>query len=124
MALVLPVVVIVLMALLEFSRLVYAYGTVSEAARAAARYAIVHGARATTPVGPAANNATLATVAMNNAPALDIGQLTVTSSWGYGSNDANCPVTVTVTYNYLPLFGQLLSAPITLTGSTTMLITH
>jgi len=125
MAFVLPVVLLFLLGSMEVAQVMYAYGTVSEAARGGARYAIVHGASASSPVGPTANDATVETVTRSYAPALDPNRVTVTSSWGAGTNDATSPVTVTVTYN-CPLSGAKLIGlgSITVQGSTTMLITH
>ncbi len=122
---ILPVVLVFILGAIDFAQIMYAYGTVSEAARAGARYAIVHGSMATTPVGPAANNATVQTIVQNNALALNLSRLTVTSTWGSASNQADNPITVTAAYSCPLSVGGLIGlGPITVRGSTTMLITH
>jgi Flp pilus assembly protein TadG len=125
LAAILPFILVLLLGIIDFALIMYAYGTVSEAARVGARYAIVHGSRSASPVGPTANNATIDSVVRTNALALAAAQLTVNSSWNTGHNDANCPVTVTVTYNYHPFIGRLMGlGTIQLSGSTTMTITY
>jgi Flp pilus assembly protein TadG len=125
LAFVLPIFLVFLLGTIDFAQVMYAYGTVSEAARAGARYAMVHGSMASSAVGPTANDATVATVVKNNALALNTSKLTITSSWGEGSNDATCPVTVTASYQCPLSVGQLVGlSSITVTGTTTMLITH
>jgi Flp pilus assembly protein TadG len=120
MALVLPVVLVFLFGAIDLAQVMYAYGTVSEAARTGARYAIVHGSSASSPVGPSANDATVTSVVKSNAVALDTTRLTVTSTWGAGSNDAACPVTVTVSYDCPLVGGGLVGlGPVTVSGTTT-----
>lgn len=125
LAAILPFMLVLLLGIIDFALIMYAYGTVSEAARVGARYSIVHGSRAGSPVGPAANDATVDGVVRASALALASSQLTVTSSWTASKNDASCPVTVTVTYKYYPFIGRLMGlGTITISGSTTMTITH
>jgi Flp pilus assembly protein TadG len=125
MAFVLPVLLIFLVATMDLGLIVYAYGMVAEASRTGARYAIVHGKNSSSPVGPTANDTTVATVVKNNAVGLNTSQITVTSSWGTGSNVANSPVTVTVSYQVQLATGRLVGLnSLTVQSSTTMLITH
>lgn len=126
MALIVPIVLLLLLGIADMSQVIYAYGAVSEAARIGGRYAIVHGSQSTSPVGPAANDATLQSVVLANAPGLKSSQVSVTSSWPNGGNDAACPVTVTVSYSYSLIVGHLIgyTTPLSISGTTTMLITH
>ena len=125
LACILPVVLTMLLGTIDVARVMYAYGTVSEAARTGARYAMVHGARSGSPCGPAANNASVTTVVKNNALALDPTNLTVTSTWANGSNKATSPVTVTATYTCYLSIGQLVGlSSVTVRGSTTAEITY
>jgi Flp pilus assembly protein TadG len=125
MAFIVPVVLLLLLGTIDFAQVMYAYGTVSEAARAGARYAMVHGSMAASPVGPTANDSTVATIVKNNAPALNPAQLTVSSSWPWGSNRAGCQVCVSASYTCPLSVGKLIGMnSVTVTGSTTMLITH
>jgi Flp pilus assembly protein TadG len=124
-AIILPIVLTLVLGVIDFALVMYAYGTVSEAARVGARYAIVHGSAAASPVGPAANDATVASQVKAAAGGLDTSRLTVASSWGDAANDPNCPVTVTVTYSCPLTGGQLVGlSSVTVSGTTTMLITH
>jgi len=125
MALVLPAVLLFVLGVMDFALVIYAYGTVSEAARVGARYAIVHGSASTHAVGPTANDSTVQTQVQGAAVALNTANLTVTSSWPDGSNDANCHVTVTATYACPLSVGSLVGlSTVTVSGTSTMLITH
>ncbi len=86
------------------------YTTVANAARAGARYAIVHGATRTGtgvdgPSGPAQNPPEVLTVVRNFASAglLSTGSLIITVSYPGASNAPGQPVSVTVVYPYDPL---------------------
>jgi hypothetical protein len=86
---------------------------------------MVHGSMAASPVGPSANDSTVATVIKNNAAALNPSQLTISSAWPSGSNSAGSQVSVSVSYNCPLSIGRMIGlSSITVTGSTTMLITH
>jgi Flp pilus assembly protein TadG len=117
--------IIMLLGVVEMGRMVLVYTTVANAARAGARYAIVHGVNRTGtgvngPSGPGAGNATqVQTVVMNFASAglLNTSNLTITVDYPAG-NSAGSTVDVTVTYPYDPLvsyFNPMLSRTI---GST------
>jgi Flp pilus assembly protein TadG len=98
--------VIVLAGVVEMGRMVLVYTTIANAARAGARYAIVHGADQTaSPSGPG-NPCTcpdVKTVVKNFASAglVNISALTITVSYPNG-NTAGSPVSVTVAYTYDP----------------------
>jgi hypothetical protein len=110
---------------MDMAMLVYAYTTVAEAARGGARYAMVNGSMSGSPVGPTADNATVATIVQSYAPAFDTTRLTVHSTWPSGSNNATCPVTVSTTYTCPLIIGHLIGvSSVNVTGSSTMLITH
>ena len=91
--------------------MVLVYVTVANAARAAARYAIVHGssrasgAGTTNASGPANNPAQVVTVVKNFASpgVLSTGRLVITINYPNGSNAPGQPVNVTVVYPYDPL---------------------
>lgn len=101
-ALVAPMVLMVLIGLVDLCIAIFAYNTTAEAARAGARYAVVHGSRATTPVGPAPNNGSVEQVVRSYAPGMISGNLTIASDWIDGDNDPGSRVKVTVTYSYTP----------------------
>lgn len=125
MAFVIPVLLVLLIGIIDFAMVIYAYGTVSEAARCGARYAMVHGSVSSSPVGPTADNTTVRDVVRTNALALDTSRLTVTSSWANTRNDVGSNVTVTATYDCPIIIGQLIgTGGINVSGTTTMTITH
>jgi Flp pilus assembly protein TadG len=102
---------LIMLGVLETGRLVLVYTTIANAARAGARYAIVHGSsRATGTLitnasGPSANPAQILTVIKNfaSAGALTVTRLIITVSYPSSSNAPGQMVTVTVVYPYDPL---------------------
>ncbi|HTF63614.1 MAG TPA: TadE/TadG family type IV pilus assembly protein [Edaphobacter sp.] len=120
---------IVMLGVVEMGRMVLVYTTVANAARAGARYAIVHGGNrtgsgATGPSGPGSPTVCICpqvkTVVQNFASAglVTVSNLTVTVAYPNGVNTAGSPVNVTVTYPYDPLvtyFNSLLNVTL---GST------
>jgi Flp pilus assembly protein TadG len=125
LALILPVFLLFIFATLDFALIMWAYGTVSEASRVGARYAMVHGSMAASPVGPSANDSTVQTKVQDNALALNTANLTVTSSWPDGDNNPSHHVVVTATYNCHPILGSFIGVPnCTVSGTTKMMITH
>jgi Flp pilus assembly protein TadG len=101
--------IIVLLGVVEMCRMVLVYTTLANAARAGARYAIVHGANRTGsgvdgPSGPGSVTQ-VQTVVTNFAKAglLDTTKLTVTVAYPNSNNNAGSPVSVTTSYPYDPL---------------------
>ena len=104
---------IVLLSVVEMSRLVLVYTAVSNAARAAARYAIVHGSSRTGsgvdgPSGPGANPPQVVQVATNFAKAslINPARLAVTVTYT-GGNSVGSSVQVGVSYSYDPFIGLI-----------------
>jgi hypothetical protein len=102
--------VILLLSVVEISRMVLVSTTVANAARAGARYAIVHGGTRTGsgvdgPSGPAGNPAQVVTVVRNFASAglLSPSILVITVNYPGASNAPGQTVSVTVIYPYDPL---------------------
>jgi Flp pilus assembly protein TadG len=101
---------ILLLSIVEISRMALVYTTIANAARAGARYSIVHGGTRTGsgvdgPSGPAQNPAQVVTVIKNFASAglLTTGNLIVTVNYPGASNAPGQLVSVTVIYPYDPL---------------------
>ena len=101
---------VLLLSIVEISRLALVYTTVANAARAGARYSIVHGAMRTGsgvdgPSGPAQNPAQVLTVIKNFASAglLTPSNLIITVNYPGASNAPGQLVAVTVIYPYDPL---------------------
>jgi Flp pilus assembly protein TadG len=113
--------VILLTGVVEMGRMVLVYTTIANAARAGARYAIVHGGDRSGPGATGVNGASgpgnvtnVQTVVKNFASAglVNISALTITVSYPNGNNKAGSPVTVQVAYTYDPFvnyFGTLLN---------------
>jgi Flp pilus assembly protein TadG len=106
--------IIVLLSVVEMARMVLVYTTVTNAARAAARYAIVHGSSRTGtgssgPSGPGANPTEVVQVAKNFASTgmLDVTTLTVNVTYPAGTNSVGSTVQVAVSYTYNPFIGML-----------------
>ena len=101
---------VLLLSVVEISRMALVYTTVANAARAGARYSIVHGGTRTGggvdgPSGPAQNPGQVLTVIKNFASAglLTTSNLIITVDYPGASNAPGQPVSVTVIYPYDPL---------------------
>lgn len=112
-AFVLPVLLIILLAIFDFGRAIYAYNTVANSAREAARLAIVD-----------QNEAAIEQEARDSALALDPADITVAFATCSPPVKIGCPATVTVSYPWTsitPVIGSLVG-PIALESRTEMLI--
>jgi Flp pilus assembly protein TadG len=108
--------VMLLLGVVEMGRLILAYTTIAQAAKAGARYAIVHGnfrtgSGATGPSGPT-DYSQIQTVVQNFASAgsVQTSSLTTTvtypdASCPYPPNGPGCSVQVKVTYPFSPMLG-------------------
>jgi Flp pilus assembly protein TadG len=98
--------IMVLLSIVEMGRMVLVYTTMANAARAGARYAIVHGGDLSSGgSGPTADPAAVITVVNNFASAglLNTSNLVVHVTYPSGLNTAGYPVVVTTSYVYDPL---------------------
>lgn len=100
-ALALPIVAAFMFTMIESCLAYYSYCMISESAREATRYAIVHGATCTT----SSNASCTATAASINSyvtslgwPNLGTGTMTASTSFPNGTQNPGNPVQVTVTY--------------------------
>lgn len=116
--------IIMLLAVVEMGRMLLVYTTVANAARAGARYAIVHGGERTGsgssgPSGPGSVAQVQAVVQdFASAGLVNTSRLTITVSYPTGLNTAGSPVSVTVSYPYDPLVSYFNSALSVTMGST------
>jgi len=152
-ALVIPLFLALLFAILDFGRVVWANDALASAAREAARFAIVHGGSKTTacPVGPPANQ-TVVPPASSSCPypspskqaIVDVAHsysvaggapITVEVCYGAGcsgntdvappTNQRGTPVTVTVSSTVDLVTGQFLGrGSFNLSSKATMLVNH
>jgi Flp pilus assembly protein TadG len=106
---------LIMLGVLEMGRMVLVYGTVANAARAGARYAVVHGSSRATGTGaanasgPSSNPAQVLTVIRNFASAapLTTSKLIISVTYPGSSNAPGQLVTVSVIYPYDPLVTYL-----------------
>ncbi len=117
--------IFVLFGIVEMGRMVLVFTTVANAARAGARYAIVHGGERTGsgvngPSGTTCPCAQVETVVKNFASTglVDTSRLTINVTYPNGTNTAGSLVSVTVTYPYDPLVGYFNSMLSKTLGST------
>ena len=105
--------VMILLSIVEMGRMILVYTTVANAARAGARYAIVHGGDLSSGAsGPGSNPPAVVTVVDDFASAglLNTSNLQVNVTYPSGLNTAGSPVTVTTAYVYDPLVSYFDSA--------------
>jgi Flp pilus assembly protein TadG len=71
----------------SFGMIIYTYSFLSNAARDAVRYAIVHGSKSTSP----ATSDSIQTFVRSEAQGIDPGSITVTSCWNPQAPPNQCP---------------------------------
>lgn len=109
--------------IVDVGRAVWHYNALAQATREGTRYAIVHGANSTDPVGPGDAQAVTDQVEQF-ASGLDLSQLTVTPAWPDGNNQPGNHVEVTSSYDYEPVFGFFGVISIPMSSSSLMEITY
>jgi len=115
-ALVLPVFLLLLMAIFDFGRAIYAYNTVGNASRAATRVAIVN--QDTTAIEARAMEQTIGL----NPDEVTVDTSALLDSCATDPPKIGCVVTVTVEYDWTPItpiIGTVVG-PISLTATTSM----
>jgi hypothetical protein len=131
-ALVVPMFVLLLMAIMEGGRFVFYYEMLSSASREGARYAIVHGSNSLCPSGPMPGGATntcdptgnnVKQAAKDSAIGIaGTGELFVSDPAWPVSNGRGESVTVAVQYTYRPLLPAL--PQITISARSTLVINN
>lgn len=129
-ALILPVLLILLVGMFDLGRAVLLSETLNSAVREGTRYAIVHGALSSAPLGPATlttpPDADNAATALVRAHATGINStLTIVMSWPDGNAARGSEVTITATAPYTPILSQVFTGgglAVTLRSGSTMVI--
>jgi Flp pilus assembly protein TadG len=114
----------------SFGMIIYTYNFISNSARDAVRYAIVHGSKSTAP----ATADTLQTLVRNEAKDINASSITVTSCWNPQAPPNQCPgpsgnnapgkvVSVSVSYSYQPFY-PFSNVTLPLTSSAQMIIDY
>jgi Flp pilus assembly protein TadG len=106
-------------AIMEFGRLGFAYNSVSFAAHRAARYAAVHGSASANP----ASAANIQAQALNYMAALDSTKATVTTTWT-SDNNPGSTVQVAVTYGFYTILVPLSKSLLTVRTTASQVITQ
>jgi len=129
MMVVLPTVSLIF-GIFSFAMTVYTWSFLSNAARDAVRYAIVHGSKSSSP----ASADDIQTYVRNEAKGINPGSLTVTSCWNPQAPPNQCPgptgnntpgkvVSVNVAYSYHPFY-PFASVTLPLSSSAEMVISN
>lgn len=131
---VLLMVIVVVFGVIEVGRLMLAYNALADAARAGARYAMVHGSWSSTPSGYG-NSGSVSTQVTNITGMAGLSSVTVTVSYpnntgGTGAdpsgNQTGDSVTVTASYSYAPIItlSMFSALNVTLSSTTTGIICY
>lgn len=128
---------LIMFGILEFSRVLYIYHTVSNAARIGSRWAIVRGANSCG--GPIdhcnASAEDIQSYVQSVVPMVDSNAMTVTAQWsdtgdpstgcsGTGTNAAGHLVCVTVSYPFSFAIPFVSNTPLTLSSTSSMVISQ
>lgn len=128
-ALVAPIFLLMVFAIIDFGRYVYYVQILNNAAREGTRYAIVHGDLSLAPTGPpddpsgaavkdVVRNYLVGVIGIDDASVLDI-QPTWTPD-----NSRDNPVTVAVTYEFRSVIPIVPIPPLTVKGASTLVINN
>ncbi len=117
-AMVVPLALTILFAIVEFGLIIHGYNFATNSARDAVRYAIVHGATSLNP----ATATDIQNLVDGEANGIDTSNLSVTTTWT-PSNQPGSIVKVQVTYAFQPLY-PLSGVSLSLTGISQMIISQ
>jgi Flp pilus assembly protein TadG len=132
-ALVFMVFISLLLGIIDFSRALYTYHFLSNAARDATRWAAVNGATCTNDgsCAASASQTDIQTYVTNiTPPGVDPTKLTTSASWlgsaacPGGGNNPGCPVQVQLSYQFNFVVPFISTDPLTLSSSSEMTILH
>ena len=104
--------------IVSFAMTVYTYSFLSNAARDAGRYAIVHGSKSTSP----ATSDVIQTFVRSEAQGLKASAISVSTSWSPNNNPGST-VNVQVSYSYQPFY-PFNSVTLPLSSSAQMVISY
>ncbi len=117
LAIVVLLFLLLILGLMDVGRGVWAYNTLSHAAREGARYAIVHGSKSNNPATPETIENIVRRRASNR-------HLNVVTTWPDGNQDQGSDVNVTVQTNYQPLLSIIAIPSIQLSATSKMVISY
>jgi Flp pilus assembly protein TadG len=130
MALVLPLMLVLIVAIADVARAAWTNSTLATAAREGSRYAIVHGAESDDPSGPGSARFTApdrdtGVEAVVRAKAVGVRDVQVTVRWPDGNNGRGSRVVVEASVVFVPSMSDLLlngAFRLTLSSSSTLVI--
>ena len=105
--------------IIDFSRAIWNYNTLSYATRVGVRYAIIHGSAS----GSAATSDDISSVVQTRGVGLDSRNLTVTTTWT-PNNKPGSVVLVQATYQFTPLLPFMPAGPYSLQSAAQMVISQ
>lgn len=116
----------VIFAVIKMAEAVFDYITICEAAREAARYAIVHCPTSVCSTSPnPATTAQIQQVAINAAPSLGLTTTNVTVNWPADSNlPSQTDAQINISYPYTLSIPLMSPISLTLTGASQMLVSQ
>ena len=117
MMVVLPAISLVF-GIVSFAMTVYTYSFLSNAARDAVRYAIVHGSKSTSP----ATSDSIQTYVRNEAQGLKASAISVSTTWN-PNNSPGSTVNVQVSYSFHPFY-PFANVTLPLSSSSQMVISY
>lgn len=133
-AVVLPVVILVLFALLDLGLAALRYNSLAEATRLIARETIIHGSLAPSELGTwgpeefegtAADESAIVDAVKNHLPTMSSSQVSVRVTWPDNGNSPRDPVQVELSYLHKPLIPTLFAwGPLDLRSVATMNIVN
>lgn len=130
MALVLPLMLVLIVAIADVARAAWTNSTLATAAREGSRYAIVHGAESADPSGPGSSRYTApdrdtGVEAVVRAKAVGVRDVQVIARWPDGDNGRGSRVTVEASVVFTPSMSDFLlngAFKLTLSASSTLVI--
>lgn len=132
-AMVFPIFVVLLFAIIEGGRFIFYYQMLNNATREGARYAIVHGANSSCPSGPMtsppadcydAAGTNVADRVKSTSFTLLGSSLVVTPTWPNGNNSLESPVTVRSVFTYNTVVPLLPLPAFTIEAESTLVINN
>jgi len=133
-AIVLPILLFIIFAMLDLGLAAIRYNALAEVSRRIARAAVIHGSTAPdmvgnwgpdTYTGTAADDSEMVAAALNTTTAMPDDQVTIQISWPDGDNSPRDRVHVEVAYEHQPLLPALFPwGPFVLRSETTMRVVN
>lgn len=124
-ALVMAPLMFVVATFVDAARFVFYWNSLAEAARAGARYAIVHGQDSSSPETGNVCSSTLQGIVRGRVASVKASDVSVSCAWPYGGNSSGNLVEIQASMTFVPFTSQFVGGvPITIYGKTQMTIVY